>query len=152
MKGRGDKSSRNLRDSVEEIPNCLGSPWRRKELKWRVNNRLGFEGVWKTLFIPFNPRVGYVRLGSQMCPGQEPDLSDDFWLRSFQGSGRICPAKEADMSGHFGQKKIWKLYKIRLLKDLAYRPIVVHILVINGQVLKIKTYIWLESNKIIKHA
>jgi hypothetical protein len=53
-----------------------------------------------------------------------------------------CPAKEADMSGHFGQKKIWKLYKIRLLKDLAYRPIVVHILVINGQVLKIKTYIY----------
>jgi hypothetical protein len=45
------------------------------------------------------------------------------------------------MSGHFGQKKIWKLYKIRLLKDLEYRPIVVHILVINGQVLKIKTYI-----------
>jgi hypothetical protein len=36
--------------------------------------------------------------------------------------------------------------------DLAYWPIVVHIVVIDGQVLKSKIYIWLESNKIIKHA
>jgi hypothetical protein len=42
--------------------------------------------------------------------------------------------------------------EIRLSKDLAYRPIVVHILVIDGQVLKNKTYIWLEINRNIKHA
>jgi hypothetical protein len=36
--------------------------------------------------------------------------------------------------------------------DLVYRPIVVHIVVIDGQVLKNKADIWLESNTIIKHA
>jgi hypothetical protein len=54
-----------------------------------------------------------------------------------------------DMSGQIWLKLTWKPLEHRLSKDLAYRPIVVHILVIDGQVLKIKTYIWLEINKII---
>jgi hypothetical protein len=79
-------------------------------------------------------------------------MFDAFKLRRFKTSGWICPAKEADMSRPFGQKWIWKPYKIRLSKDLAHRLIEVHMLVIDGQVLKIKTCIWLESNKIIKCA
>jgi hypothetical protein len=59
--------------------------------------------------------------------------------------------KGADMSGQIRTELIWKTLVIRLLKDLMCRPIVVHILVIDGQILKIKTYIWLEINKIIKH-
>jgi hypothetical protein len=34
---------------------------------------------------------------------------------------------------------------------LEYRPIVGHIYVIDGQVLKIETYIWLEIKRILKH-
>jgi hypothetical protein len=61
-------------------------------------------------------------------------------------------SKGTDMSGQNWLKLTWKPLENRLSKDLAYMPIVVHILVIEGQVLKIKTYIWLEINKIIKHA
>jgi hypothetical protein len=60
--------------------------------------------------------------------------------------------KGADMSSENWFKLTWKPLEDRLSKDLAYRPIIVHILVIDGQVLKIKTYIWLEISKIIKHA
>jgi hypothetical protein len=56
------------------------------------------------------------------------------------------------MSVQFRTKLIWKSLEIQKMKDSAYSPIVVHILVIDEQVLKIKTYIWIESNKIIKHA
>jgi hypothetical protein len=56
------------------------------------------------------------------------------------------------MSSENWFKLTWKPLEDRLSKDLAYRPIIVHILVIDGQVLKIKTYIWLEISKIIKHA
>jgi hypothetical protein len=43
--GRGVESPRNRRDSVESPQNHLGRAWRCKELKWRANERLGFEGV-----------------------------------------------------------------------------------------------------------
>jgi hypothetical protein len=36
------------------------------------------------------------------------------------------------MSGHFRLDLTWKTLEIFLLKDLAYKPIDVHILVING--------------------
>jgi hypothetical protein len=49
-------------------------------------------------------------------------------------------------------EKYLETLEIRLSKDFACRSIIVHILVIVEQVLKIKTYIWLEINKIIKHA
>jgi hypothetical protein len=56
------------------------------------------------------------------------------------------------MPDQIGSELTWKPLESRLSKDSAYMPIVVHILVIDEQVLKIKTYIWLESNKIIRHA
>jgi hypothetical protein len=43
------------------------------------------------------------------------------------------------MSGHFEFEMTWKTLEIFLSKDLVYRPIVVHILFIDGQVLKIKS-------------
>jgi hypothetical protein len=60
--------------------------------------------------------------------------------------------KGADMSDQIRIELIWRTLAIWLSKDLAYRPIVIQILVIDGQVLKNKTYIWLEINNIIKHA
>jgi hypothetical protein len=56
------------------------------------------------------------------------------------------------MSGQIWIKTDLEDSRKSIMKDLVYMPIVVQILVIDGQVLKIKTYIWLEINKIIKHA
>jgi hypothetical protein len=66
--------------------------------------------------------------------------------------GRICSAKGRTCPIILGQNWLRNLKKVQLSTYFAYRPIIVHIVVIDGQVLKNKTYIWLESNKIIKHA
>jgi hypothetical protein len=66
--------------------------------------------------------------------------------------GQTCPIKEVDMSGQIWIKQTWNSPENRLSKDLAYRLIVVHILVIDGEVLKIKTHIGFKINMIIKHA
>jgi hypothetical protein len=87
----------------------------------------------------------YVRVRGGTCPViSDLEVPDRF--------RRTCLTKGADMSGQIWIKLTWKPLDNQLSKDLAYRLIVVHILVIDGQVLKIKTYIWLEINKIIKHA
>jgi hypothetical protein len=89
--------------------------------------------------------AGYVRARGRTCPV----------ITDLELPGRNRPdmsSKGADMSSQIRIELIWKTLEIQLSKDLTYGPIVVHILVINGQVLKSKTYIWLEINKIIKHA
>jgi hypothetical protein len=39
MRARGDKSPKNLRDSVEEIQNRLGNALELQELEWKRNKR-----------------------------------------------------------------------------------------------------------------
>jgi hypothetical protein len=60
-----------------------------------------------------------------------------------QGSGHV--RSNQDKTGLENSRNL-------INENLTYRPIVIHILVIDGQVLKNKTYIWFENNKIVKHA
>jgi hypothetical protein len=66
-------------------------------------------------------------------------MSDKSRLRVCSGVLVRYVWQGAAMSSHFRSKLTWKTLEIFLSKDLAYRPIVVHIVVIDGQVLKIKT-------------
>jgi hypothetical protein len=87
----------------------------------------------------------YIRTKGRTCPV----ISD---LEVPKNFGQTCPTKEADMSGQIWIKQTWNSPENQLSKDLAYRLIVVHILVIDGEVLKIKTHIGFKINMIIKDA
>jgi hypothetical protein len=82
--------------------------------------------------------IGYVWARGQTCPVI-------LELEFSSASGRICLAKGGKHIRSFWVEKDLETLEIQLSKDLACRLIVVHILVIDGQVLKIKTIFGLKS-------
>jgi hypothetical protein len=98
---RGGKSPKTQRDSVEELKNCLGEPWRHKERsgEWNRGSSV-LRGMRPPYIYPWNLRAKYVQAGSWTCPGQGPDMLGKIWLSGFQKNWPDMSSKGADVSGH----------------------------------------------------
>jgi hypothetical protein len=126
---------------VEEAPNHLGraQPSHTLEMGWKKDARVP-RGMGSPLYrlkpetrICLGPGAGHIRL----CLGQRPDMSGESCLSSFRN---FKNRPKTRYSTDFWRRA-----------NRVYIYIHTYIYVIHGQVMRIRTYIWLETIRIIEH-
>jgi hypothetical protein len=138
---------RKPREGQRNPPNHLESTLELQEMKWRRSEGVRVPRGMNPLYIPCSLSVEHVWLENLICLGGwiclvgRPDISGEFKLRDFRASGRICLAKGWTCLVIFGQKRLGNSRNLIIEGFGIWANSSTYILVIDGQVLKIKTHL-----------
>jgi hypothetical protein len=125
LRGRGVKSPRNRRDSVEKTQNHLESPWPPQEMEWKRKKTRVLRGLSLPLY----------RLETRDLDMSGPG-AEHVWLAGYvRAIGRTCPVKTASTvleSSETARKMIFNRFWRRANR--------IYICVAHGQVLTKKIY------------